>query len=191
MKLMAQMLQNLFPSINVSTVNLSDIRRVCLFHYNDSDGSIGALCRDSDGVRREALPRLTARHTPRTPAEFRHYDLSVKAVGISKSVKSIIGTNVPDLSQYDDISDFITKCVPRCGGAWFALVWVRGLSWLALPRSPRPPGLSCRCWFLLLLLLVVVVVVVLCVCVRVCVIGLNLPLDAWHARLCPIVPSFP
>jgi len=46
--------------------------------------------------------------SPPSP-EFRHYDLSVKAVGISKSVKSIIGTKVPDLSQYEDISEFITK----------------------------------------------------------------------------------
>lgn len=45
----------------------------------------------------------------RPSPEFRHYDLSVKAVGISKSVKSIIGTKVPDLSQYEDISEFITK----------------------------------------------------------------------------------
>jgi ribosome biogenesis protein SSF1/2 len=41
-KLMAQMLQNLFPSINVTTVSLSSIRRVCLFHYNDAEDVIGA-----------------------------------------------------------------------------------------------------------------------------------------------------
>ena len=41
--------------------------------------------------------------------ELRHYRITVKNLGISKSVKSIIQTKVPDLSGFDDISDYIMK----------------------------------------------------------------------------------
>jgi ribosome biogenesis protein SSF1/2 len=41
--------------------------------------------------------------------EMRHYRITVKTLGISKSIKSIIKTNVPDLKGYEDISDFVTK----------------------------------------------------------------------------------
>jgi ribosome biogenesis protein SSF1/2 len=44
--------------------------------------------------------------------EMRHYKITVKTLGISKSVKSIIQTNIPDLRGYDDISDFIMRLAP-------------------------------------------------------------------------------
>ncbi len=40
-KLMSQVLQNMFPSINVSTVDVSTIRRVVLFSYDDATDTIG------------------------------------------------------------------------------------------------------------------------------------------------------
>lgn len=40
---------------------------------------------------------------------MRHYRITVKTLGISKSVKSIIQTSIPNLQGYEDISDFIMK----------------------------------------------------------------------------------
>ncbi|KAI8144861.1 Brix domain-containing protein [Fennellomyces sp. T-0311] len=80
-KVMTAMLQNMFPSIDVQTVQLSQTRRVLLFNYNEDTGMI----------------------------DLRHYAIGVKATGISKSIKRIINTDVPDLSNYDDISDYVLK----------------------------------------------------------------------------------
>merc|ERR1711934_380864 len=61
-KLMAVMLQNLFPSINVSEVKLAECRRVVLFHLDKQSGEL----------------------------EFRHYFIRAKAVGMTKQVKRLI-----------------------------------------------------------------------------------------------------
>jgi ribosome biogenesis protein SSF1/2 len=51
--------------------------------------------------------------------ELRHYEITVKPTGLSKSVKRLLKTDIPDLSKFDDISDYILRggdgCVPpRC-----------------------------------------------------------------------------
>ena len=40
-KLMKATFQNMFPSINVKTVQLSECRRVVLFHYKKENGTVG------------------------------------------------------------------------------------------------------------------------------------------------------
>ncbi|KAI8827085.1 Brix domain-containing protein [Fimicolochytrium jonesii] len=80
-KLMATMFQNMFPPIQVQTMKLADARRVILFNLNKETNEV----------------------------EFRHYTISVKVTGVSKSVKTIIQTDVPDLGRYNDISDYILK----------------------------------------------------------------------------------
>lgn len=62
-------------------MKLADARRVILFNLNSETNEI----------------------------EFRHYTISVKVTGVSKSVKTIIQTDVPDLGRYDDISDYILR----------------------------------------------------------------------------------
>jgi ribosome biogenesis protein SSF1/2 len=62
-------------------MKLADARRVVLFHLDPETQII----------------------------EFRHYSVGVKATGISKSVKTIIQTNIPDLNKFDDISDYVLK----------------------------------------------------------------------------------
>jgi ribosome biogenesis protein SSF1/2 len=62
-------------------MKLSDAKRVVLFHLNPETNII----------------------------EMRHYRITVKTLGISKSVKSIIQTKVPDLRGYNDISEYIMK----------------------------------------------------------------------------------
>ncbi|KAJ1559407.1 hypothetical protein HK405_010758 [Cladochytrium tenue] len=79
--LMASMFQNLFPPINVQKVRLSEARRVVLFHL--------------DSETREV--------------ELRHYTVAVKPVGISKSVKQLLTTNLPDLNQFEDVGDYVLR----------------------------------------------------------------------------------
>lgn len=81
LKLMSTMFQNMFPSININKVNLNNIKRCVMINYNSEDKTI----------------------------DFRHYNVKVVPVGLSKGVKKLIKAEVPDLSRYNDVSDFITK----------------------------------------------------------------------------------
>ncbi|KAG0337711.1 hypothetical protein BG004_007513 [Podila humilis] len=81
MKLMSTVFQNMFPPINIQTMHLADARRVVLLNYNSETKHL----------------------------DFRHYNISVKAVGISKSIKRVITTAVPDLKGFDDISDYVLR----------------------------------------------------------------------------------
>lgn len=65
--------QNMFPSINVKTVKLSDCRRVVLFHFLKEEGVV----------------------------EVRHYAIRANPVGINRNVKRILQAKIPDLSQLE------------------------------------------------------------------------------------------
>lgn len=81
MKLMATMFQNMFPTINVTKVNLSDIKRVVMINYNSTSKLI----------------------------DFRHFGIRVVPVGVSKGVKKILQSKVPNLARFQDVSEFLTK----------------------------------------------------------------------------------
>ncbi|KAI8929177.1 Brix domain-containing protein, partial [Entophlyctis helioformis] len=80
-KLMATVFQNLFPTIRVQKMKLTDARRVVLFNFNAETGNV----------------------------EFRHYSITVKTTGLSKSVKTILSAKIPDLNSFNDIGDFILR----------------------------------------------------------------------------------
>jgi len=74
-----------------------------MFNLNEETGEIGA---------RGWHVRNHARANGGWPAvEFRHYDISLQAVGLSRTVKSVLRSNLPNLAQFDDISDYILSCV--------------------------------------------------------------------------------
>ncbi|RYH23739.1 hypothetical protein EON65_17465 [archaeon] len=79
LKLMKLTFQHMFPTINVKTVQLSQVRRVVLFHYH----------KESDTV------------------EMRHYAIRANPVGISKSVKRIVQAKIPNLGRLKDIADYL------------------------------------------------------------------------------------
>lgn len=81
MKLMTTMFQNLFPSINIQKVHLSGIKRCVLLNYDSESKTI----------------------------DFRHYNIQAAPVGISRGVKKLIQTKVPNMSQLDDISDYVFR----------------------------------------------------------------------------------
>ncbi|XP_066994000.2 protein Peter pan [Anabrus simplex] len=81
MKLMTSMFQNMFPTINLLKVNLNNIRRCVLFSYNPTSKLI----------------------------DFRHYAIKVVPAGISKGVKKIVQSKVPNLGRYESVSDYLTN----------------------------------------------------------------------------------
>lgn len=78
---MASTFQNLFPTINLATVNLSTIKRCVLFSYN-------------------AVTNLV---------DMRHFSVNVVPVGVNRCVKKVIMGKVPNLSKCEDIADFISQ----------------------------------------------------------------------------------
>ncbi len=79
MKLMKVTFQNMFRTINVKTVQLSDCRRVVLFHFNKEDGTV----------------------------QMRHYAIRANPVGISRNIKKIVQSKLPNLGELEDISQFV------------------------------------------------------------------------------------
>ncbi|CAF1146860.1 unnamed protein product [Adineta steineri] len=80
-KLIATMFQNMFPSINVTNVDLSTIKRCVLLSLDPVNGFI----------------------------EFRHYNIKIAPSGISRAAKKLLQGKVPDLSRFNDISDFMYR----------------------------------------------------------------------------------
>ena len=79
-KLCATMLQNMFPSLNIHKVSLNGVKRCVLFNCDPESGHI----------------------------EFRHYNITVKPVGVSRRVKKLVfRQSVPNLSKLTDISDYL------------------------------------------------------------------------------------
>lgn len=62
-------------------MKLADARRVALFNYNSEKKTV----------------------------DFRHFLITVAPVGLSKTVKKLIQTNIPDLGDAKDISEYILK----------------------------------------------------------------------------------
>lgn len=80
-KLLCSMFQGMFPTITTTKVKLVDIRRVALFHFDRESGQI----------------------------EMRHFSINVKTTGVSKLVKRIVRSDIPDLGAVADISDFVLR----------------------------------------------------------------------------------
>ncbi|EGG21091.1 brix domain-containing protein [Cavenderia fasciculata] len=79
MEIMSTILQNMFPSINIDTIQLGKCKRVILFNYNKTSNLV----------------------------EFRHYKIKLGEVGISKSIKRVLQAKTGDLGDLDDISEYI------------------------------------------------------------------------------------
>uniref|UniRef100_A0A3Q1GJJ9 Peter pan homolog n=1 Tax=Acanthochromis polyacanthus TaxID=80966 RepID=A0A3Q1GJJ9_9TELE len=80
-KLMATMFQNMFPSINVHSISLNNIKRCVLLNYKPETQEI----------------------------EFRHYSLKVVPVGMSRGVKKLMQERFPNMSKFEDISELLMK----------------------------------------------------------------------------------
>ncbi|XP_068622802.1 protein Peter pan [Battus philenor] len=81
MKLMATMFQNMFPTINITTVKLKHIRRCVLMNYNPATKLI----------------------------DMRHYVIRAVPVGLNKGTKKMIQGKIPNLNRCKDMSEFFDK----------------------------------------------------------------------------------
>ncbi|XP_063827678.1 protein Peter pan [Ostrinia nubilalis] len=81
MKLMATMFQNMFPTINITTVKLKNIRRCVLMNYNPSTKLI----------------------------DLRHYVIRATPVGLNKGTKKMVQGKIPNLNRCRDMSEFFDK----------------------------------------------------------------------------------
>ncbi|VVD00126.1 unnamed protein product [Leptidea sinapis] len=81
MKLMATMFQNMFPTINITTVKLKNIRRCVLMNYNPTTKLI----------------------------DLRHYVIRAIPVGLNKGTKKMVQGKIPNLNKCKDMSEFFDK----------------------------------------------------------------------------------
>ncbi|KAI8421208.1 hypothetical protein MSG28_008272 [Choristoneura fumiferana] len=81
LKLMATMFQNMFPTINITSVKLKNIRRCVLMNYNPSTKVI----------------------------DFRHYVIRAIPVGLNKGTKKVVQGKIPNLNRCKDMSEFFEK----------------------------------------------------------------------------------
>ena len=105
-KLMRITFQNMFPAINVSTVKLSDCRRVVLFNFIRRDIDGGG--KDGDGKKSgEGVNNDDADEDEEV--EVRHYAIRAKPVGVDRKVRRLVEAKIPNLSKLNDIADYITN----------------------------------------------------------------------------------
>lgn len=82
LKLTTIMFQNIFPAIDINTVKLSSCQRIVLLNYDKEKKLI----------------------------DFRHYSIRLQPVGVSRRIRKFVQSHqVPNLSNLQDMSDFITK----------------------------------------------------------------------------------
>lgn len=82
LKLTTIMFQNIFPAIDINTVKLSACQRIVLLNYNKEKKLI----------------------------DFRHYSIRLQPVGVSRRLRKFVQKHqVPNLSNLQDVSDFITR----------------------------------------------------------------------------------
>ena len=84
-KLMAEILRNMFESIDVRTLKVTQCRRVVVFNYDKSSNR----------------------------TEFRHYAINQRPAGISRGVRKLLRPKKKlDLSRSKDIADYVQSV--RC-----------------------------------------------------------------------------
>lgn len=81
LQLAAKMFLDMFPTITPHEAKTKSIQRCCLIHYDAEEGAF----------------------------DFRHYAIRVVPVGVSKAVKKFNKRKLPDLSNFSDVSEFMTK----------------------------------------------------------------------------------
>ncbi|XP_078436268.1 PETER PAN-like protein, partial [Wolffia australiana] len=82
LKLATIMFQNIFPAIDINTVNLAECKRIVLLNYDKETNLI----------------------------DFRHYSIRLQPVGVTRRIRKFVQSHhVPDLRNLEDVSEFITK----------------------------------------------------------------------------------
>ena len=72
-------LQNMYPSLNLQKVKLTECRRVVLYHYNKEEDIV----------------------------EQRHFAIRAAPVGVSRNIKKLVQAKLPNLRNLQDVSEFV------------------------------------------------------------------------------------
>lgn len=107
-KLMRITFQNMFPAINVATVKLSDCRRVVLFNFIRRDVPTATTTDGNSPPSPKSASDDPAVEEEDEEVEIRHYAIRATPTGVTRRVRRIVQSRIPDLSNLDDISDYIT-----------------------------------------------------------------------------------
>eukprot|EP00939_MAST-03C_sp_MAST-3C-sp1_P003722 g3722.t1 len=78
-KLVSTTFQNMFPTINVATVKLSSCKRVVLYNYDKETDQIS----------------------------FRHYAITARPAGLTRSVRRLVQAKIPNLGGATDVAEFL------------------------------------------------------------------------------------
>jgi ribosome biogenesis protein SSF1/2 len=87
-KIAGMLIQSFFPPINLNEIQLKKCKRVMLFNLNFE--------KDENGNN---IPLV----------EFRHFDIDIEKYSIKKTISNIINFKKTDLSNFQNISDYILK----------------------------------------------------------------------------------
>jgi ribosome biogenesis protein SSF1/2 len=91
-KLMRITFQNLFPQINVSTVQLNECRRVVLFNLVEEE----VVEEGREGTMKTIQM-----------VQMRHYAVKATPVGVHRRVRRVVQAKVPNLHRCRDIADYL------------------------------------------------------------------------------------
>lgn len=83
LKLMASMFQNIFPSLNINKVKLNSVRRCVLLSYNSDVETV----------------------------DLRHYTIRIAPVCLSRPIKKLVESRLPNLARYDDVAEYFDNGV--------------------------------------------------------------------------------
>ena len=100
---MATFFQNMFPPINVQEMKIAECRRVVLFNYVEEE----AEEHDDGGGGDDEEKKKTGEQRVGGTVEFRHYSVQCKNVSVTRTVRRIVETRLPDLSSLSDISEYV------------------------------------------------------------------------------------
>lgn len=78
-KIMAAVFQNMFPGLDITTLRLTNCRRIVLINYNNETDTI----------------------------DFRHYYVSAVPVGLTKGIRKVIKGKIPQMHSREDIADYV------------------------------------------------------------------------------------
>lgn len=108
LKLMAHTLQNMFPTINLATVNITLLTKKNTFF---GEFSLFPFFVFIQQVNLSTVKRcvLFSYNSVTQLIDMRHFSVTVTPVGLNRSVKKVVIGKVPNLAKCEDIADFVTQ----------------------------------------------------------------------------------
>ena len=117
-KLLRITFQNMFPATNVATVQLSDCRRVVLFHYLPQQEVTNDFIKDDDGYNDDG--NIDPQKAIVDLVQVRHYAIQATPTGVNRRIRRLVVSDskkLPNLNKCEDIADYLQGYVSDGGGS--------------------------------------------------------------------------